>query len=126
MNNWEKLTLKIDQSDFLKGVAIIFVLLGHIWGVAVILVSIVMAVVTEKCWKLFVEGVQTLAKMGLNEVADKVMTNFQGLYDIYFFLIVLSKGMGFESDNIWYKVSFAIGTVLICLKLYNETYKKEN
>ena len=22
MNNWEKLTLKIDQSDFLKGVAI--------------------------------------------------------------------------------------------------------
>lgn len=62
--------------------------------------------------------------MGLNEVADKVMTNFQGLYDIYFFLIVLSKGMGFESDNIWYKVSFAIGTVLICLKLYNETYKK--
>ena len=62
--------------------------------------------------------------MGLNEVADKVMTNFQGLYYIYFFLIVLSKGMGFESDNIWYKVSFAIGTVLICLKLYNETYKK--
>lgn len=64
MNNWEKLTLKIDQSDFLKGVAIIFVLLGHIWGVAVILVSTVMAVVTEKCWKLFVEGVQTLAKNG--------------------------------------------------------------
>lgn len=64
MNNWEKLTLKIDQSDFLKGVAIIFVLLGYIWGVAVILVSIVMAVVTEKCWKLFVEGVQTLAKNG--------------------------------------------------------------
>lgn len=30
MNNGEKLTLKIDQSDFLKGVAIIFVLLGHI------------------------------------------------------------------------------------------------
>lgn len=65
MNNWEKLTLKIDQSDFLKGVAIIFVLLGHIWGVAVILVSTVMAVVTEKCWKLFVEGVQTLAKNGV-------------------------------------------------------------
>lgn len=64
MNNWEKLTLKIDQSDFLKGVAIIFVLLGHIWSVAVILVSTVMAVVTEKCWKLFVEGVQTLAKNG--------------------------------------------------------------
>lgn len=64
MNNWEKLTLKIDQSDFLKGVAIIFVLLGHIWGLAVILVSTVMAVVTEKCWKLFVEGVQTLAKNG--------------------------------------------------------------
>lgn len=35
-----------------------------LWGVAVILVSIVMAVVTEKCWKLFVEGVQTLAKNG--------------------------------------------------------------
>ena len=70
------------------------------------------------------KGYRLWQKMGLNEVADKVMTNFQGLYYIYFFLIVLSKGMGFESDNIWYKVSFAIGTVLICLKLYNETYKK--
>lgn len=36
-----------------------------LWGVAVILVSTVMAVVTEKCWKLFVEGVQTLAKNGV-------------------------------------------------------------